>query len=375
MKGFSQPLDIYNRSLQRVGSKRITSVTQDDKGAAEINACYDQLRVAELRRNVWRFAIRQAILRAISDTSMLVTPPAYDAAATYAQFALVVSGGQIYQARVKLAAGVTPTTNPASWELYFGPVVAAEYASTQAYGPGELVYVAATGLVFLSLASVSATDPATTPAYDATVRYRLGDTVTQTAVVYQSKTELNTAHAPPNATYWETVPAGQIGQRAGQDWLTVEGATLAQLTFPNPLGLGPGAATPARSVYRLPNGFLRQAPQAPRQGSTSFLGFTPGPEYNDWELAGDYIVVGSPDVFALRFVADVEYVAEFDPMFCEGLSCRISTEVCEALTQSTDKLKNVAAAYKLFMSEARTVNAIEIGSEQPAEDDWVTTRR
>jgi hypothetical protein len=56
------------------------------------------------------------------------------------------------------------------------------------------------------------------------------------------------------------------------------------------------------------------------------------------------------------------------------LGARIGLEVCERLTQSTAKLSNIGAAYKVFMTEARTVNGIETGAEEPPEDDWLTCR-
>jgi len=61
-------------------------------------------------------------------------------------------------------------------------------------------------------------------------------------------------------------------------------------------------------------------------------------------------------------------------MFCEGLGARLALEVCETLTQSSAKLATIAKEYQTFMSEERLVNAIEIGAEEPPEDDWVTCR-
>ncbi len=64
-----------------------------------------------------------------------------------------------------------------------------------------------------------------------------------------------------------------------------------------------------------------------------------------------------------------------DPMFCEGLSCRIAIEVCEPLTQSTSKLAGITAEYKQFMGDARQVNGIEVGPVEPTEDEFITCRQ
>ncbi len=63
-----------------------------------------------------------------------------------------------------------------------------------------------------------------------------------------------------------------------------------------------------------------------------------------------------------------------DDMFCEGLAARMALETCEQITQSNEKKKDAAAVYKYFMTEARLVNAIEAGSVETPEDDYLTCR-
>jgi hypothetical protein len=63
-----------------------------------------------------------------------------------------------------------------------------------------------------------------------------------------------------------------------------------------------------------------------------------------------------------------------DPMFCEGLAARIGLEICEEVTQSGEKLKTIASEYKLFMSEAREINGIEVGPVESPEDDYIVCR-
>lgn len=57
-------VDICNRSLQLLGAKRITSLTQDTPNARSCNTAYETLRDAELRAHPWNFATTRATLAA-----------------------------------------------------------------------------------------------------------------------------------------------------------------------------------------------------------------------------------------------------------------------------------------------------------------------
>jgi len=55
---------IANRALQKLGAKRIESLTQDHPNARSMNAAYILVRDAELRRYPWSFAIKREALAA-----------------------------------------------------------------------------------------------------------------------------------------------------------------------------------------------------------------------------------------------------------------------------------------------------------------------
>lgn len=57
-------VEICNRALQRLGAKRITSLTEDSVNARACNLAYELLRDAELRKHPWNFAIERAALAA-----------------------------------------------------------------------------------------------------------------------------------------------------------------------------------------------------------------------------------------------------------------------------------------------------------------------
>lgn len=319
MSAFQTVLQIANRACQHMGATRITALTDDSVQASEIAANYDLLREAEQRRNVWRYSIRKAVLRPIDTDTKLYTPAAYNAGTTYAQGAVASYLGQYWSSSVAANLAHTPGQGDAYWDVYCGPLTVLLYDATDAYYAGELVYLSGGTVAYLSLVN--------------------------------SNEDL-----PPSS-----------------NWLAL-GGTIAALAFVYPIGSGPSTQSATRNVYRLPNGFLREAPQDPKAGSISFLGAPSGLGYSDWELEGDYIVTRDIDPIIFRFAASVTSVSRMDPMFCEGLGARIALETCERVTQSTSKLQNIAAAYKAFMTEARVVNGIETGPVEPEEDSYIQCR-
>lgn len=60
---------IANRALQKLGAKRIEALTQDHPNARSMNAAFDLVRDAELRRYRWGFAIRRESIAADGDTT------------------------------------------------------------------------------------------------------------------------------------------------------------------------------------------------------------------------------------------------------------------------------------------------------------------
>lgn len=67
----SSNIDIANRALQKVGARRIGSFDEGSREANEVNACFFQLRDAELRTNFRTFATKRVQLAA------LTTSPAF----------------------------------------------------------------------------------------------------------------------------------------------------------------------------------------------------------------------------------------------------------------------------------------------------------
>lgn len=372
---------IANRALQRVGVQRIgelvegdTVWTEDSKNASEIRACFHMLRTAELRRNVWRFAVRVVALRAIGDCSKQVTFAAYAAGTTYALgFVVLASDGQLYQSRIAGNIGNDPTKIATAWSLYFGTTIAQEYITTWSntitYAANDHT-VGSDGVIYYSLAAGNINhDPTTdagvhwSPSTDVTspssadyLSFYPGELVYTGNVIYISLRSNNT-DTPPSAK-----------------WMVQTGATVLPLNFMYPIGSGPNTEQTSRNVYQLPVGFLRLAPQDPKAGSYSFLGSPGNTIYRDWNFQDNYFTTSDTGIILFRFAADIRDPAQFDPMFNEGLASRIAFEICEPLTQSTTKQGAISQEYIRFMGEARVVNGIEEGPVEAPLDNYLECR-
>lgn len=430
---FRNAVDVSNRALDHCGADPIdetlgfAEVSKNSRYCARI---YDKLRRAELRRNVWRFAIRKAILRAIDTNTMALVAGLWASTTTYFVGSIVTgSNGQLWISRAPNNLAFQPESSPQYWEQYFGPMTVPLWVSTISYSAGELVYTTAgdgRARIYLSLQSANEDTPATATAWDATSVYSKNQVVTYLSVAYMSRIDLNTAQTPTaSAADWDiAVTYGAAAAVTGSDGLrytSIAGANLANdpvispllwtntniltpwttvftggagslkwlqiggtefpmgvgLTTMNivyPLGSGPVTQSITRNVFRLPSSYLRQAPRDPKAGATSYLGAAWGLDYDDWLFEGNYIVSSQVDPIFLRFVADVADVTAMDDMFCEGLAASMALAVVQPLTQSGDKLKTIASVYTLKMGEARTINSIETGSEEPPVDSYISCR-
>jgi len=240
----------------------------------------------------------------------------------------------------------------------------AEWSPTTTYSAGMLADYKQIQYVAIGSAANLNQNPATAAAYWAAI---------SNGTVYQSLVDLNTNQPPVSSASAWTTTLTQSAQN-GPGWLQVPNVALQSPFLVYPLGSGPVEQSATRNVFQLPAGFLREAPQDPKAGSTSYLGAPTGLMYNDWEYQGNYIISRTAYPIVYRFVADVALVPTFDDMFCEGLGAAIGMATCERITQSDAKVQIAMREYDRIMIQARAINGIEVGATEPAEDDFITTR-
>jgi hypothetical protein len=325
---FSTPYDIANRGIQKVGGRRmgVLGFAEVSKNAQEAAFVYDKLRTAELRRNVWRFATRKTAIRPIVSTSGLVTPLTWAVGTTYAAGQIVadpVVPGFYWQSVQGSNTGNVPgADNGLFWVSYFGTLISTVYAAGTVFVRGDICNAGST-------------------------------------VSYVSLANANTGNAPAS----------------GAPWLSLGAATNGTINLFGPMELSNDGTAAARNIYQLPTGFLRLAQQDPKSANAPVLGTSGGIQFNDWEFNGNFFVSAqTKGLQIMRFVADVTDVPSMDPTFCEGLACRVGLELVETLTQSGEKKKAITSEYEAFIATARLINAIEIGTTEPLEDDYLGGR-
>ncbi len=381
MAEYRTPIDIANRALDHCGIPNIVAFTDNAKGADSTGSMYDKLRTAELRRNVWVFAVRKTALRAVDVDTMFLVPAAWSATAVYPQGSIVSYNDTFWFADQYVPANTIPgTATETYWTVYFGPQTVTPWDSDLdvSYYAGELVYHVDSNVVtvYQCLTTGTEADPTELPdAWDTDTTYNIGDTVIDgSSNIWQSLTDLNTGNAAIAGVYWQAVPvSSQAATQVGQDWLQIN-ATVRYQRVQYPIGAGPLQQASSRNIFRLPSGYLRRAPQDPKAGSVSYLGVPGNIMSDDWVLEGNFITTTDNPVIVLRFVADIQDVTQMDPMFCEGLGARIGLEVCEPLTQSDSKLNTISQIYKTMMGDARAINGIEVGPVEMPLDDYLSCR-
>lgn len=382
-QAFTSPVDIANRACQHMGCLKLTAgvwpSTDDNVQASELNFAYDKLRRAELRRNLWTFAIRKAALRPLDTTSRKLVPAVWSSTTTYYSGSIVEypgGSGAWWVTTINENLNHTPGVD-LTWDAYYGPIVALPFDSTTAYYAGELVYTFpgdGTYSIYVSISNSNTDTPATPDAWSATTTYTKDQVVSYNAVNYISLVDLNLNKEPDvSPTQWSTTIPSGVGT-GSMNWRPLTTAALTIPIFNYPIGAGPSSQSETRNVYMLPAGYLRTAPQDGKQGLTQFLGAPSGPFQDDWQYEDG--VITSRDVLPvpMRFVADHTQVSKMDDMFCEGLGARLALECVERVTQSNAKFNTISGAYKAFMSEARLIDSIEQGPVNSPEDPYITCR-
>lgn len=433
---FNTPEDICSRAMQHLGARKVTSLANPtSRSETECASCYDKLRRAELQRNTWVYSTRKTALRPISANmtnvignslyipqsgpqtgSMLVTPATWSSSVTYTPGAVVTDPtipGLLWTSNEQDNLNNAPGAGAGQyWDDYFGPIVATPFNPTTTYWAGELVYVQdpntqginvyrsltnangvgitesvtfttpSAGITQITQTSTLSPNGAGNPwvlsEWNPLVTYNKDQIVQYQFSLWKAATELNFGNVPGTGAWWTYL--GQVTQgssqalMSGNTWLSIPCSKVQSIVMAYPVGAGPLQEQSTRNAYRLPAGFLRDAPQDPTAGRISYLGAPSGISYNDWVFEGKFLTTRECEPILFRFVANITKVVDMDAMFCEGLAARVAVETCETLTQSASKVQMCEGFYKQAMGEARIRNAIESGSDQPPEDDYILCR-
>lgn len=441
MTAFLNEVDIVNRASQLLRVPRIYAFTDHTLEAQEFAFAYPRLRDAELRAHLWRFSTRRSALYATGRSTYLWTPPTWSSATTYSLGQVVVDAdGNWWQSKINSNTAQTPRTKDgiytaSSWQAYFGtdtlqPFVpattstlatpAAPTLSTTAGGSlgtrTEYVKITYTGAAGESAPSsessiavaASFLGKVTSPAastgatgYNVYASDSTGNEVLQNT----TPIAIGTDHTEPTTgltAYGATPPVsvapsffagdltflpstglvylsianGNTDTPPTTQWVEVDG-TYAPLQFLYPIGAGPVSDPATSNVFRLPHGFLRQAPTDPKGAANPFLGAAKGNWREDWVFEGNYLVSAIPGPIMMRYVADFVDVTGMEPTFCEMLAARIAMETGARLVQPEflgAALQNARTIYRNTRQAATGLNAIETGPIDLDLGDYIACR-
>lgn len=101
----------------------------------------------------------------------------------------------------------------------------------------------------------------------------------------------------------------------------------------------------------------------------------------DWQIEGGKILTntvrtisGGSAALNLVYIAQITDANAMDAAFRDALACKIAEQICEEITQSSDKKQAAVDGYKRAISDAKLANAIEQISADPPTDTWDTAR-
>ena len=102
-------------------------------------------------------------------------------------------------------------------------------------------------------------------------------------------------------------------------------------------------------------------------------------EASDWSVerilgVGTCILTNEGDVLQVQYIARVTDTTAFDALFVDALSKRLAFELCEKITNSSQKTRDLWDLYQASIADAKRVNAIEKISAESPEDTWITAR-
>ncbi len=94
----------------------------------------------------------------------------------------------------------------------------------------------------------------------------------------------------------------------------------------------------------------------------------------DWRIESGNILTNEGNTLLVRCIIRNTNPTQYDALFVEALACKIAWHLCEKLTQSNEKKKDLLNEYKMVMAEARRTNAFETIPTNNFPDTWFVAR-
>lgn len=117
--------------------------------------------------------------------------------------------------------------------------------------------------------------------------------------------------------------------------------------------------------FALPDDFLRliALPDAPENAA------------DDYAIEGLHLLTDYPSPLKMLYIARISSPQFFPPPFAEALACRLAAELCERLTQDSQRKQLLMAEYAQAISTAKRCSAIQMAAQRPPEGIFIEARR
>lgn len=112
--------------------------------------------------------------------------------------------------------------------------------------------------------------------------------------------------------------------------------------------------------YAVPSDFIRLAPDYPEDL-----------RHKDWEIENGKIVTDETAPLYIRYVSKVTDPNVMTPLFRELLATKMAFELCEVITQSNTKKRELREDMRELLQEARRANAFLSIPAVPPDDEWL----
>lgn len=94
----------------------------------------------------------------------------------------------------------------------------------------------------------------------------------------------------------------------------------------------------------------------------------------DWAIEGRKLLTSLGNVVSIRYIADVEDVTQWSSAFYDTFSLSLAIDICEPLTNSTNRKQVLLAEYRDAVLESAKANAFEKLPADPPDDSLWTVR-
>jgi hypothetical protein len=174
----------------------------------------------------------------------------------------------------------------------------------------------------------------------------------------------NTVEARTLASMWDAVRDSELRIRLWS--FSIARAQLAADPTPPTFGYS--------QRFLLPTGWLRLLMVNSMQPTADISDYRGDADNAPWAIEGGYLMLDQDGPANIRYIRSVTDTSLWDASFVEAFACKLAVECCEQITQSSEKRRMAEDAYAVAVREAIRANAIELPTEQFADDTWIMAR-